>query len=84
MLGQGYLVDRQGCIVWDIEPGVVIVHFGSVFLQRENVQHYSERTQQWCGIERHHGVLQILNAKKKTEKKSLQSEDLSIAWLVHC
>jgi hypothetical protein len=37
------------------------VHLGSVLLQHENVQRYSERTQQRCGIDCHHGLLQILN-----------------------
>jgi hypothetical protein len=59
------------------------VHLGSVLLQRENVRRYSERTQQRCDIERHRGVLQILNpvvgcnqgrithtSKTKKQKKS--------------
>ncbi len=45
MPGLGYVVDRQGCIIWDVEPNVVVVCLGNVLLQRENVRHYSERTQ---------------------------------------
>ncbi len=30
MLGQGYLVDCQGCIIWYIEPGIVRVLLGSI------------------------------------------------------
>ncbi len=27
--------------MWDIEPGVVVVHLSSVLFQRENVQRYN-------------------------------------------
>jgi len=43
MPGHGCLVDCQGCIVWDVEFGVVAVHLGSV-LQRKNVRCFNERT----------------------------------------
>jgi hypothetical protein len=44
MPDQGYLVDCQRCIVWDIELNIIVVLLGNVLLQRENVWHYCERT----------------------------------------
>jgi len=59
---------RRGCIVWDVEPSILAVFLGSVLLQCENVRRYNERTQQRCSIERHRGVLQILNLKSMLMK----------------
>jgi hypothetical protein len=72
MPSQGYLVDHQECIVGEVEPDIVVVRLGSVFLQHENVHCYSEKTKQQCGSKCHHGVLQILNPKSmsfKTQKR---------------
>jgi hypothetical protein len=72
-------VDHQGCIVWDVELGVVAMLLDSVLPLGENVQRCSERTQQQCDIKRHRGVFQTLNPKSMSILKKGFVPNLLIA-----